>query len=102
VAGSSGGGGRGGGGGGRGGGAAGGKPVTVTLQNGQKVEGQINRIDDFIVIVNLADGTQRSFTRNGDVPRVEVKDPLKGHYDLLSVLTDKDMHDVTAYLASLK
>ena len=101
VGGSSGGGGRGGGRGG-GGGGGGANPVTVTLPSGQKVEGRVNRIDDFIVIVTLADGTQRSFARDGDVPKVEVKDPLKGHKDLLNVLTDKDMHDVTAYLTSIK
>ena len=76
--------------------------LTVTPPNGPKVEGRLGRIDDFIVIVNMEDGTQRSFARNGDVPKVEVKNPLKGHYDLVAVLTDKDMHDVTAYLASIK
>jgi cytochrome c oxidase cbb3-type subunit 3 len=102
VGGSSGGGGRGGGRGGGGGGGGGGYPVTVTLPSGQKVEGRLNRIDDFIVVVTLEDGTQRSFARNGDAPKVEIRDPLKGHKDLLTVLTDKDMHDVTAYLASIK
>jgi cytochrome c oxidase cbb3-type subunit 3 len=93
-------------GGGRGAGAAGGGPkpttVTVTLPSGQKVEGRLGRIDDFIVILLTDDGSQRSFARNGDVPKVEVHEPLKGHYDLLPVLTDKDMHDVTAYLNSIK
>jgi len=31
-----------------------------------------------------------------------VRDPLQGHRDLLAVLTDKNMHDVTAYLVTLK
>jgi hypothetical protein len=31
-----------------------------------------------------------------------ITDPLKGHLELLSVLTDKNMHDVTAFLATLK
>ena len=44
----------------------------------------------------------RTFRRNGDVPKVEVHDPMKAHRDLLSVYTDKDMHDVTAYLVTLK
>jgi cytochrome c oxidase cbb3-type subunit 3 len=100
VAGSSGGGGRGGGGGGRGG--RGGTTVTVTLANGQKIEGTPGRIDDFLVIVILPDGTQRSIARNGDVPKVEIKDPLDAHKNLLTLLTNKDMHDVTAYLASIK
>ena len=50
----------------------------------------------------LADGTTRTIRRDGDVPTVEVKDPLDGHRELLSILTDANMHDVTAYLATLK
>jgi cytochrome c oxidase cbb3-type subunit 3 len=101
VGGSSGAGGRGGGGrGGRGGGAR--TTVAVTLPSGEKIEGTPARIDDFLVVVNLADGTQRSIARNGDLPKVEIKDPLEGHKNLLTILTDKDMHDVTAYLASIK
>ena len=76
--------------------------MTITPASGPKIEGRLVRIDDFLVIVGLPDGTQRSVARNGDVPKVEVKNPLQGHYDLINVLTDKDMHNVTAYLASLK
>ena len=76
--------------------------VTVTLPSGEKVEGRLVRIDDFLVSLSQADGTIRSFTRTGARPRVEVKDPLEPHRALLSVLTDKDMHDVTAFLATLK
>ena len=49
-----------------------------------------------------ADGTIRSFTRRGGLPKVELKDPLEGHRKLLAELTDADMHNVTAYLATLK
>jgi len=35
-------------------------------------------------------------------PKVDVRDPMKAHRDLLAVYTDKDMHDVTAYLVTLK
>ena len=52
--------------------------------------------------LTLADGTIRSFTRQGAHPRVEVRDPLEPHRVLLTVYTDKDMHDVTAFLATLK
>lgn len=76
--------------------------VTVTLANGQKVEGRLERIDDFLVALTQADGTARSFRRDGDVPKVEVRDPLAAHRKLLSVYTDKDIHDVTAFLASVK
>jgi cytochrome c oxidase cbb3-type subunit 3 len=76
--------------------------VTVTLPSGEKVEGQLRRLDDFIVTLVQADGTERSFRREGARPKVEVRDSLQGHRDLLAVLTDKNMHDVTAYLVTLK
>jgi cytochrome c oxidase cbb3-type subunit 3 len=76
--------------------------VGVTLPSGEKVEGRLVRIDDFLVTVGLADGTVRSFRRNGDVPKVDVRDPMKAHRDLLSLYSDKDMHDLTAYLVTLK
>jgi len=89
------------GGGGRGGHAT---PLTATvsLQNGQKVEGQLNRIDDFIVILTMKDGSTQSFRRTGDVPNVEIRDPRAAHRNLLPEYTDKDIHDVTAYLVTLK
>ena len=76
--------------------------VVVTLPNGQKYEGRLERIDDFIVTLTQADGTPRSFRRNGDVPQVDVRDPLEAHRNLLPTYTDKDIHDVTAYLAGVK
>jgi cytochrome c oxidase cbb3-type subunit 3 len=76
--------------------------VTVTPASGPKVEGRLGRIDDFLVTLTDADGKLRSFPRKGDQPRVEVHDPLQPHLDLLPVYTDKDIHDVTAYLVTLK
>ncbi len=76
--------------------------AVVTPPGGQKVEGRLVRLDDFLVTVELADGSTRSFRRQGDVPRVEVRDPLAQHRALLSTYTDKNMHDVTAYLVTLK
>jgi cytochrome c oxidase cbb3-type subunit 3 len=102
----------GGGGGGRGGRGRGGpaadarvpKPVTVavTAADGQRYEGRLDRIDDFQVTLIQADGTLKSFRRTGNVPAVQITDPLEGHKKLLVKLTDKDMHDVTAYLVTLK
>jgi cytochrome c oxidase cbb3-type subunit 3 len=76
--------------------------VTVTLPSGEKIEGRLVRIDDFLVTLALADATVHSFRREGDVPKVDVHDPTKAHRDLLATYTDKDMHDVTAYLVTLK
>jgi cytochrome c oxidase cbb3-type subunit III len=79
-------------------------PVTATVKtaSGETVEGRVVRIDDFLITLRLADNSVRSFTREGDNPKVEVKDPMKGHRDLLGVYTDQNIHDVTAYLVTLK
>jgi cytochrome c oxidase cbb3-type subunit 3 len=76
--------------------------ATIALPSGEKVEGALVRIDDFSVTVRLADETQRTFRRTGDVPAVTLVDPLEGHQQLLLALSNADMHDVTAYLATLK
>jgi cytochrome c oxidase cbb3-type subunit III len=76
--------------------------ATLTLPSGEKLEGALVRIDDFLVTIQLADGSRRSLRRNGDDPKVEIRDPLAEHRALLGVYSDKDMHDVTAYLATIK
>jgi cytochrome c oxidase cbb3-type subunit III len=93
-----------GGGGGRGRGGAPPTPVTAIVvdASGQKTEGRLIRLDDFSVVVALADGTSRSFRRDGDVPKIEVRDPREAHRKLLPTYADKDIHDVTAYLVTLK
>jgi len=98
-------GGRGRGGGGGGGGGGGDRrqvTVTVTTANGQKVEGRLDRIDNFMVLLTTAEGVQRSFSRSGDTPKVDVRDPLEQHRQLLATYADGDIHNVTAYLATLK
>lgn len=91
-------------GGGRRGGGENTKPstVTVTLANGQKLDGILVRKDDFLVTMMLADGSRKSIAREGDVPKVEVHDPNEAHKKLVPALTDDDMHNVTAYLATVK
>lgn len=76
--------------------------AAITLAGGEKVEGKLVRIDDFNVTVETADGTQRTIRRNGDVPKVVVNDPLAAHRALYPKYTDKNMHDVTAYLVTVK
>lgn len=82
--------------------------VTVTLPpavpNGKprSFKGTLERIDDFNVSLTDAHGEYHSFARNGAVPKVELNDPLKAHYDMLPKYTDADMHNLTAYLVTLK
>lgn len=76
--------------------------VTVTLPSGRSFKGTLERIDDFSVSLTDANGDYHSFSRNGAIPKVDLNDPIKAHYDMLSKYTDADMHNLTAYLVTLK
>jgi len=82
-----------------------GNPVTVTMPDGQKFTGKLVRKDDFIVILTLEDGTRKSIARHDGVPAVEIKDLYEAHKKMVLAMDDpenKNMHDVTAYLWTLK
>jgi mono/diheme cytochrome c family protein len=81
-----------------------GKPVTVTviLPSGQSFSGKLDHIDDFTVALTDAHGDYHSFVRRGDVPGVQTDDPLKTHTDMLMKYKDADIHNLTAYLVTLK
>jgi len=76
--------------------------VTVTAPGSAPVTGRLARIDDFVVSIVTEDGARRTFRRDGVTPKVDINDPLEPHRRLVLELTDRDMHDVTAYLATLK
>jgi cytochrome c oxidase cbb3-type subunit 3 len=76
--------------------------ATVTLPSGETVSGTLDRIDDFAITLIDQNGDYHSFTRDGDVPKVELHDPMKGHTELLKQYTDADIHNLTAYLVTLK
>jgi cytochrome c oxidase cbb3-type subunit 3 len=76
--------------------------VKVTLPGGESFSGTLDRIDDFSVSLRDPSGQFRSFAREGDTPKVEVHDPLKAHADLLRQYSDADIHNITAYLVTLK
>jgi cytochrome c oxidase cbb3-type subunit III len=79
------------------------KTVTVTLDDGQTVEGTLYQVDDFIVSLVDANGNYHSYPRQGDdSPKVVIKDPLQPHLDMLQTLKDDDIHNLTAYLVTLK
>jgi mono/diheme cytochrome c family protein len=95
-------GGRGGGRGGRGGGPSS-KPVTVTVTpaSGAPVTGELLHLDDFNVALRDGSGEYRSFTRTPSV-KLEKHDPAEAHHELLDQYTDKNIHDIVAYLETLK
>jgi cytochrome c oxidase cbb3-type subunit III len=78
------------------------RKVTITQPSGEQMSGTLMYLTDFIVTLKDASGVQHTFARSGDVPKVEVVDPLQYHLDHMRRLTDKDMHDLTAYLVALK
>jgi hypothetical protein len=57
-------------------------------------------VDDFAVSLKTSDG-RRSFRVTRGV-QVTIADPLQPHRDLLLRYRDADIHNVTAYLSTLK
>jgi len=78
------------------------KTVTVTMQTGETVKGQLDQIDDFMVALTDSDGNYHSYVRHGDNPKVTISNPLQPHFDMLRNFKDEDIHNVTAYLVTLK
>jgi cytochrome c oxidase cbb3-type subunit 3 len=76
--------------------------ATVTLASGETFKGSPIRVTDFDVTLRLADGSTKTWARNRGVPKVEITDPLQAHIDIMTRLTDTDMHNLTAWLATLK
>jgi cytochrome c oxidase cbb3-type subunit 3 len=91
---------------GRGGGPAAPDPnaitATVTLANGQTFKGIPVVNSDFDVTLRLADGFTQTWARNNGIPKVELADPMAEHLVILTKLKDTDLHNLTAYLATLK
>ena len=74
--------------------------MTVTTANGQAITGKVTYRDEFTITLTDADGWTRSWPVKA--VRIAGDEPLKAHVDQLAKYTDKDMHDVFAYLQSLK
>lgn len=74
--------------------------ATVSLPSGKQVKGRLLHLDAFYVAVRDQDGWYRSWPLQA--VKVQVNDPLKAHRQLLDKYTDKDMHNVFAYLETLK
>jgi cytochrome c oxidase cbb3-type subunit 3 len=73
----------------------------VSLPSGERVKGQIVHLDAFDVAVVDAAGNYRSWPLRPGV-KVELDDPLGQHLALLHTYTDKDIHDLFAYLETLQ
>ena len=74
--------------------------ATVTLSSGQTITGALKRIDDFDVSIIDATGAVKSWPLK-DI-KLKIDDPLTAHRELLAKYTDADMHNLLAYLVTLK
>lgn len=72
----------------------------VSFSSGKKVHGKLLHLDAFYVAILDQDGWYRSWPLQQ--VKVQIHDPLAGHLELLSNYTDKDIHNVFAYLETLK
>jgi mono/diheme cytochrome c family protein len=75
--------------------------VTVTPASGAPVMGALVHMDDFNVSLRDSAGEYHSFKRTPAL-KVVKNDPLQAHHELLDKYTDKNMHDIVAYLETLK
>jgi cytochrome c oxidase cbb3-type subunit III len=75
--------------------------VTVTLGSGQPLSGTLEYLDDFNIALRDASGDYHSFSRDAHM-KVEVRDPLAAHAELLKKYSDADIHNLLAYLVTLK
>jgi cytochrome c oxidase cbb3-type subunit III len=75
--------------------------VTVTPPSGPPVSGNLDRIDDFSVSLRDSAGEYHSWSRTATL-RVELSDPYAAHNELLDQYTDADIHNLVAYLETLK
>jgi mono/diheme cytochrome c family protein len=75
--------------------------VTVTPATGPAQTGTLIEEDDFHVTFRDAGGAVRVVRKTPGM-KVTTVDPLQAHRDLLDRITDKNIHDVVAYLETLK
>ena len=75
--------------------------VTVTPASGPAMTGELLHLDDFNVALRDASGEYHSFKRTPSL-KVVKNDPAAAHHELLDQYTDKNIHDLVAYLETLK
>jgi len=74
--------------------------VTVTLPSGEKIAGMLAYRDEFTVALRDSDGVYRSWPTSG--VKFTVHSPADAHVELFPKYTDDDIHNLMAYLQTLK
>jgi len=75
--------------------------ATVRTRDGAALVGRVTQISDFRITLVDAEGHKSSIEREPGVT-VEIHDPRAAHEQIIMTLSNDDMHNVTAWLASLK
>jgi cytochrome c oxidase cbb3-type subunit 3 len=76
--------------------------ATITYQDGRMLKGFLSSVSDFKVVIRDDNGTETVVARADGEPRVVLADRLQHHLDLLPKYSDNDIHNLTAYLVTLK
>jgi cytochrome c oxidase cbb3-type subunit 3 len=74
--------------------------AVVTLPSGEKIQGKVAHIDDFEIALRDTSGWYHAYPR--DQVKVELNDRLAAHRALLDKITQAEMHNLFAYLQTLK
>jgi cytochrome c oxidase cbb3-type subunit 3 len=74
--------------------------VAVTLASGKKISGRLASEDEFTIVVLDPAGARKTFEK--DAVKFKIDDPMSAHFDQLGKYSDSDMHNVYAYLDTLK
>ena len=75
--------------------------VTVTSEGGESTSGTLVHIDDFNIALRDNTGAYHAWRRTPQL-RIERHDPYAAHDELLDRITDRDIHNLVAYLETLK
>lgn len=74
--------------------------VTVTLPSGEIVSGKLSYRDEFVIGLVDSSGWYRSWFKSS--VKFKVNNPLEAHGEQLERYTDETMHNVLAYLQTLR
>jgi mono/diheme cytochrome c family protein len=74
--------------------------VTVTRPSGEVITGSLAYRDEFTIALTETSGAYRAFP--AEQTKFVVDDPLRAHAEQLGKYTDGDMHNVLAYLHTLR
>jgi len=76
------------------------RTATVTDANGKQYSGELLALTNYDVSIQDAEGWYHSWPLSS--VKLDLKDPLAAHRSLLTKYTDADMHNMLAYLETLK